>query len=110
MASINVSQLTKQIRDAAKGELIDKWPEVKDYASTEAKKIAETIKMIAAMTATGRMSKKAAKIHLRIQKNAATTVLLTVEGLSLIAVENTVNAAIRAIKDTVNTGVGFKLI
>ncbi|MDH3647539.1 MAG: hypothetical protein OER80_12285 [Gammaproteobacteria bacterium] len=110
MAKINVATLTKQIRDAAKGELTDKWPEIKDYANTEAKKIAETIKMISIMTAAGKMSQKAAKIHLRIQKNAATTVLLTVEGLGLIAVENAINAAVRVIQDTVNKAVGFRLI
>ena len=108
--SINVSQLAKQIKDAARVELTDQWPDIKDYASTESKKIAETIKMIAKMTAAGTMSQKAAKIHLRIQKNAATTVLLTVEGLGLLAVENAVNASIRAIQDSVNTAVGFKLI
>lgn len=110
MAKINVSQLTKQIKDAAKGELTESWPEIKDYVNAESKKIAETVKMISIMTAAGKMTQKEAKIHLRIQKNAATTVLLTVEGLGLLAVENAVNAAIKAINDVVNQAVGFKLI
>lgn len=108
--SINVSQLTAQMVGAAKGELTDQWPEIKQYAEAEARKIAETIKMIAKLHAQGSISKKAARLHLRIQKNAAVTVLLTVEGLGILAVENAINAAVRAVKEAVNTALGFALL
>lgn len=108
--SINVSQLRRAMVSAAKDELGDKWPEIKIYAESEAKKIAETIKMIAKLTKDGDLSPGAARLHLRIQKNAARTVLLTVEGLGLLAVESAINAAVRAVKETVNTALNFKLI
>ncbi len=108
--SISVSELTSTIVNAAKGELEDHWPEIKEYAKAEARKMAESIKMIGKLTAQGRMSPAAAKIHLRIQKNATSSVLLTIEGLGLLTVEKAINASINAIKDIVNTGVGFKLI
>jgi hypothetical protein len=108
--SLNVSQLRRAMVNAAKDELGDKWPEIKVYAESEAKKIAETIKMIAKLTKDGDISISAARLHLNIQKNAARTVLLTVEGLGLLAVEAAVNAAVRAIRETVNTALGFALI
>ena len=108
--SINVSQLARQMVGAAKTELTDEWPEIKQYAEAEARKIAETIKMIGRLHAQGKITKKAAKLHLRIQKNAAVTVLLTVEGLGLLAVENAINAAVKAIRQAVNTAVGFSLV
>jgi hypothetical protein len=37
-------------------------------------------------------------------------VLLTVEGLGLLAVEQAINAALRVVKDTVNTALGFVLV
>lgn len=108
--SINVSQLRKLMVAAAKEEFGEKWPEVKEYAESEAKKIAETIKMIGKLRAKGEISSNAARLHLRIQKNSARMVLLTVEGLGLLAVEQAINAAIRAVRDTVNTALNFKLI
>ena len=41
MASIDVSALLTNMLNAAKGPLLQKWPEAKDYAETEFKKIGE---------------------------------------------------------------------
>lgn len=108
--SINAAKLKDTMVAAVKDELAEQWPGIKDYAETEAKKIAETIKMIGKMVAAGKLKKSAAKLHIRIQKNAARTVLLTIEGLGLLAVENAINAAIRAIRKMVNDALGFALI
>jgi len=108
--SVKIRELKTLMVSAAKRELLDEWPDVKAYAETESKKIAETIKMIGTLTAQGKMSKAAAKLHLRIQRNAARTVLLTVEGMSLLAVEAAINAAIQSIRDVVNDALGFALI
>ena len=108
--SVNVTQLTRDMVAAAKGELSDEWPEIKMYAEAEARKIAETIKMVGKLYAQGKITAAAAKLHLKIQRNAARMVLLTVEGLGILAVEKAINAAVRAIKDSVNAAVGFVLI
>ena len=47
---------------------------------------------------------------MEIQKNASRTVLLTIEGLGLLAVEAAINAALNVVKDAVNTGIGFTLL
>ena len=108
--AINTGQLKSLMVNAAKHEMGETWPEIRFYAESEARKIAETIKMIGKLTEEGRISASAARLHLRIQKNAAMTVLLTVEGMSLLAVESVINATIRAIRDSVNASVKFALI
>lgn len=108
--SIRVPSLAKQMLDASKEALEDSWPEIKDYAKAEFKKTAESIAMIVRLHAAGKLNKEKAKLHMEIQKNASRTVLLTIEGLGIIAVERAINAALGAVRDTVNTAIGFRLL
>ena len=108
--ALNVSSLAKTMTEAAKGKLQEHWPEVKEFATSEAKKTAETLRMIERLALTGEINVKQAKALLQMQKNSALAVLLTVEGLGLLTVEAAINAALSAVKDTVNTAVGFVLL
>ena len=108
--AINVDKLVKEMFEAFEESLADKWPQVKDYAESEAKKIAESLVMIEKLLVTDQISKKQAKLHLQIQKNATRMVLLTIEGLGIVAVEQAINAALKVLKDTVNSALDFKLI
>ena len=108
--SLSASKLGKEILAALKGSLADKWPDIKEYGESEAKKLAHTLVMIDALTASGKIDKEQARLHLEIQKNATRTVLLTLEGLGILTVEDAINAALKAVKDTVNTSVGFALL
>ena len=110
MPSINVSQLLTDMLNAAKGPILAQWPNARDYAETEFKKIGETILFIEKQRLMGKMSKEQAPIHLEMQKNASMAVLLAIEGLGLLAVEAAINAALQVIKDTVNTALNFPLI
>ena len=87
-----------------------RWPYVKDYAETEFRKIGESISMVEKMKLAGTITEEEARLHLQIQKNAARMVLLTLEGLGLIMVEEAINAAMNAIRDTVNTALGWTLL
>ena len=108
--ALNVSQLAKAMTEAAKGKLKDHWPDVKEFARSEAKKTSETLAMIERLTLTGDINLKQAKALLAMQKNSAIAILLTVEGLGLLTVESAINAALGAVRDTVNQAVGFLLI
>ena len=110
MDQIDVSKLVAKMLAAAKGVLAEKWPDARDYAETEFKKIGEAILFIEKQRALGAMSDEKAKLHLDIQKNASRTVLLTLEGLGILAVEAAINAAMAVIRDTVNTALGFALL
>lgn len=108
--ALKTSDLVRDMLAAARGELEDKWPEVKIYAETEAKKFAQTLVMIEKLKVAGRISKKQADLLLDMQKQTSRVVLLTIEGLSLLTAEAALNAAIRSIRDAVNDGIGWKLI
>ena len=108
--SLNVASLGKSLLTVFKGSLTKKWPEIKEYGESETKKLAQTLVMIEALLASGKINQEQASLHLEIQKNSMRTVLLTLEGMGVLAVETAINAALDAVKQTVNTSVGFTLI
>ena len=108
--SLDVGELASKMFEAFKGKLSDKWPEVKDYAEAESKKLAENFVMIEKLRLTGEITEEQAKLHHEIQRNASRCVLLTVEGLGLVAVEQAINAAMEVLKETVNGALNFALL
>ena len=46
MISIKKHQIAKDMITAARGVFDEKWPEAKDYAESESKKLAESLAMI----------------------------------------------------------------
>jgi hypothetical protein len=108
--ALSASGLAKQMLAAAKGEVAEKWPDVKLYAEAEARKLAQTLVMIEKLKVSGKITKKQADILLDMQKQTSRVVLLTIEGLSLLAAEAAINAAIKSIRDAVNDAIGWKLI
>ena len=108
--NINVSDLSKKMLAASKTVLKDKWPDIKEYAESETKKLAQTVAMIQKLHLTGKITKKQAKLHLDIQKNSMRIVLLAIEGMGVLLVENAINAALSVVKDTVNSALNFKLL
>lgn len=99
---INPQELIGPILAAVKPILTKSWGEVKEYAEGEAAKMAETLATIAQLRAAGKINDEQAQALLSMQKNAMQAVLLTVEGIGLIAAQRAVNAALAAVKDTVN--------
>ena len=108
--ALNVSSLAKTMLASAKGQLDDRWPELKEYADAEARKLAQTLVMIENLKLAGKINKRQAELLLEIQSNTSRTVILTIEGLGLLAAEAAINAALRSIADTVNTAIGWKLL
>ena len=108
--SLDASQLGKDILAAFQGTLTNKWPDIQEYGEAEAKKLAQTLVMIESLKISGKINEKQAALHLEIQKNATRTVLLTLEGLGILAAETAISAALNVVKDQVNTAVGFALL
>lgn len=110
MTEINVPELVKQMLEAAQGALDNKWPEAREYAASEFQKIGDSIVFIQKEVKAHRMTEDRARMHLEIQKNAGRMVLLTLEGLGILAVEAAINAALAVVKETVNTALDFVLL
>lgn len=108
--SLDATKLGKDILAAFNSALADKWPDIKEYSEAEAKKLAQTLVMIEVLKASGKINKEQAALHLEMQKNAARTVLMTIDGLGILAAEAAISAALNVVKDTVNTTIGFTLL
>lgn len=108
--SINVNDLLGDMLEAAKGVLSDKWPEIKDYAETELKGIAEGIVLVEKLHLANAVTDEQAKLLFEMKKNTAKIVLLSIEGLGILAVEQAINAALDVVRDAVNGALDFTLI
>lgn len=104
------SELARTMLVAVKESLGEDWGEAKDWAKPEIQRLARVLVDIGKLVAQDKMTPAEAKAILKIHRNTTQTVMLTVKGMGLIAVENAVNAAVGAVRDVVNTAVGFRLV
>ncbi len=108
--SLKLRDILAPMVAAAKASLSADWANVRDYAKPEFKQLAQTLVDITKLAAHQKISAAEAKSVLNIHKNTALMVMLTVEGLGVIAGENAINAALKAVRDTVNKALPFKLL
>ena len=108
--ALKLSDILTPMVDAAKNSFSKDWPKVKDYAKPELKKLAESLVTITKLIAAGKVNKQQGKALMRIYNNTAQMVMLTIEGLGIIAVENAINAALNAVKSAVNAAAGIAIL
>jgi hypothetical protein len=108
--ALDIQQLLTPMLNAAKAVIRNKWPGTQNYAETEFKKIGQNILDIEKNKLQGKYSEDQARLLFAIQKNATKSVLLALEGMTLIMTEQAINAALGAIRDVVNKAIGFGLI
>jgi hypothetical protein len=108
--ALKVSEVFGPMLAAAKESLSVDWPKVKDFAKPELKQLAQSLVNITRLLANGNVNKQQAKALLQIHKNTTAMVFLAIEGLGIIAVENAINAALKAVGDVVNSAAGIKLL
>jgi len=108
--SLNAAKLATDMVGAMQGVLGNKWPEIKEYGEAESKKLAESFVMVQKLKLANNLDEEEARLHFNIQKNASRTVLLTIEGLGVLAADQAINAALDVVKDAVNTALGFTLV
>lgn len=107
--SINVEDILIPMVNAAKDSFEKNWPEIKDFAIPELNKIAIEIVSIEFLVKSGRVTEGAASVLLDMQINASRAILLALKGMSLLMVEQAINASLKAIEDIVNQAFGFTL-
>jgi replicative superfamily II helicase len=110
MANIDVGKLAAAMLRAAQGKLQAHWNDVRPFAQTEMKKLAETALQIQLGQADGSLTKEQAEILLAMQANASQAVLTALETVGMIAAQDAINAAIDVLKDAVNNAVGIAFL
>ncbi|HZT36010.1 MAG TPA: hypothetical protein VFA15_08820 [Nitrososphaera sp.] len=108
--AIDVQSLASEMLGAALPILKKDADDAESFAKVEFTKIAQTIASIGGQLATNQITERQAVLLLNMQKLASQNVLLTLEGLGLLAVEAAINAALGVVRSTVNTAVGFALL
>lgn len=108
--AFDFSNLVPQMLGAAEKEIVSGWDEVKSYAETEFKKFTLSLEDIGKLLLSGKISVERAQLLTELHKNAIQNVLLTIEGLGILAVQRAINAAVSVIKDSVNSAIGFAVI
>lgn len=108
MAEFNVESLVGDMAAAALPILKKKGAKVRDYALNEFKKLADTGLMLAKAVAKGAVDLEEAQLVLNMQKMAAANVLLTIEGLGIIAVQEALNAAIAVMVKSLKAAFNLK--
>jgi|GEM_PF-572290 hypothetical protein len=108
--SLDIGKMAGDMGAAFLNVLKDKAPDIEKYAKDESAKMAQSLAKIASLLAAGKIDEDEAKLQLNIQKQATKAVLLAIAGVSLLAAEAAINAALATVKTAVNTAVGFALI
>ncbi len=108
--ALSVDDLSKLMFNATKPVLKKYWAAVKDLAVTETQKMASTLASITELRIASKIDDQQSQALLEMQKHSMRAVLLAVEGIGLIAAQNAINAALAAVRDTVNKAIGFPLL
>lgn len=108
--ALDVGTLATQMLSAALPILKKDAQDAESFAKTEFTKIAQTIAAIGEQVISGQINQQQAGLLLDMQTSASRNVLLTLQGLALLAAEEAINAALAVVKTAVNTALGFALI
>jgi len=109
MAELDVEKLVQEMGKAALPHLKGGAAKAKEFGRVEAEKMARTAQMLALGVAGGKIDEDEATLILDVQKNASRSVLLTIKGLGIVAVENAVNAAMDVLKKAIKKATGVIL-
>lgn len=110
MADINIEETVQLMLEAAKAVFDDKWPDVKKFAESEAKKFATNMAEIQLWKATGEISEDEAISLSKLHQRSMKMVFTALEGIGLAMAEKAINAALDVIRKTINTAIGWAII
>jgi hypothetical protein len=103
---LKVDALLKAMLNAAATQLKKRGPRARDYAKNEFRKILDEALHLGELRVAGKITEDEARYLMELQRNAARSVLLTIEGMGIVAVENAINAALAVVRDAINTAIG----
>jgi hypothetical protein len=105
---MDVSDLTSRMIAAGSALPGDIWSQMKSFAIPELKKIAIQVEAIAENL--GDFTPAGARALLDLQVRAAVGVIVAMTSLTLLAVQDAINAILAAVRDFVNGAIGIPLL
>jgi len=110
MPELDANELAAQMHVAADRILNDKHAEAHIYAHGAFRTLADVLVQIYLKQTSGKLTPGHARIMLRIGKNTALSVLLAVKGLPAQIAESAIRAALDAVREQVNSALGWRLL
>jgi hypothetical protein len=107
---LKIDTILGSMIEAAQNSLKENWPAISKLATTSLKTLAQNIVYIEAMNTGAAITPTQASLLIDMQKNAVKTVLLSEEGLSLLAAEAAIDAVIGIVRTPVNAALGWQLL
>ena len=108
--SLDIAEIGGKIIEAASTSLGTSWEEAKVVAEPQLRDLVRIAENFGKLAASGQISEEEAKALFSIHVNTTRMVLLTIEGLGILAVEAAINAVLDVLKDTANTALGFDIV
>ncbi|MGV3511305.1 MAG: hypothetical protein ACO1OX_04800 [Novosphingobium sp.] len=105
---MNIDDLFSQMMQAGQALAGGVWQQMKSFAVPELKKIA--VQIVAIAENAEDYTQAGARALLDMQMKAAAGVIVAMTTLTLLAVQDALNAIIGAVKQLVNSALGFVLI
>ncbi len=105
LLNLDLNEISKNMLGAAQMSLKDHVADVKTLAEGELKDFASRTVELAEKVSNGSITADQAKLILKIRQNAVETVLLSIAGIGLLAVQEAMNSIIDVLKRAINKAV-----
>jgi hypothetical protein len=105
MADIDFKKIGSDMLTAMKASVEDNFMAVKEIADDELEDFVKRTTTLAEKVANGTISELQARAILKIRQNALETVLLSIAGISLLAAQEAINAAIGVLRKVINDAI-----
>jgi hypothetical protein len=105
---IDIGTLTEKLVGAGKTAASDIWRQIEHFAVPEMKKIAVQIEALADPASPWSLDEK--KLLLRMQVRSAVAIIVAMTSLTMLAVQNAINAILATVRDFVNGAIGIALL
>jgi hypothetical protein len=110
IVALDIEALATSMIDAARAALANRGPALQVTAEMELRRMAGALADIGALLAKGEIDPERAKGLANIHQFSVRSVLRTVEGLGVLAVDQTLQAVTGVAASVLNRIVGFKLL
>lgn len=107
---LNVNQLASTMLSGAATTAGNAWSQIQSAAVVEIRGLAQRLAAIAAAFVSGQITKDMARRHLRTARFHVIATIAMLTSVVEAAVERIINAALTAVRDAVNTAIGFTLV
>lgn len=110
MQNIDINDVSLKMVTAFQTVFKKKWPDIKEFAESEAKKFATNMAEIETWKMNNKITENQAKALSRLHQRSMKMVFTALKGISLTLAEDAINAALNVIRTTINTAIGWSII